>query len=194
MLNGTPLHLNNLVQTHKVRIEYKRLQTSGDLAGKCPIRVFYDNDSPAAFPTAEAVCGPDPVQGPKLLCSCLSTMLPSLNKRSRGPMKGYAWIGLTASTGSSIQTHQIANLAFSGSPKVNSIVPWAGPIEARLLDRLKSFVSHVFAGRYLHDNPGRQLSQPSRRQMHIWQRHHHPHVHRFKTCRLHITAQPYKAA
>jgi hypothetical protein len=56
-------------------------------------------------------------------------MLPSLNKRSRGMMKGYAWVGLTASTGSSVQTHQIANLAFTGSPKVKEIIPWAGPIE-----------------------------------------------------------------
>lgn len=59
-------------------------------------------------------------------------MLPSINKLSRGELKGYAWIGLTAATGSNVQTHQIANLAFSGSPKVKEIRPWAGPIEVSL--------------------------------------------------------------
>lgn len=94
----------------------------------CPIRVFYDSIS-KSIPTAEAVCGPDPTSGPKRFCKCLGSMLPSINKLSRGDMKGYAWIGLTASTGDSVQTHQIANMAFFGSPKVLELRPWAGPIE-----------------------------------------------------------------
>jgi hypothetical protein len=56
-------------------------------------------------------------------------MLPSINKLSRGELKGYAWIGLTSSTGNSVQTHQIADISFSGSPKVKRLEPWAGPIE-----------------------------------------------------------------
>lgn len=98
----------------------------------CPIRVFYDPVDAKSTPVAQAVCGPDPVGGEKRLCKCLSSMLPSINKLSRGELKGYAWIGLTAATGGNVQTHQIANLAFSGSPKVKEIRPWAGPIEASL--------------------------------------------------------------
>ena len=75
------------------------------------------------------MCNPT---NPQATCKCLGTMLPSINRVTRGQMMGYAWIGLTASTGDSIQTHQIAKMAFSGSPKVHSISPWAGPIEACL--------------------------------------------------------------
>ena len=128
------LQLNNLSQIHNVRIEYKPLQKTGSLAGTCPVRVYYNepNPPPPTLPvTAQAVCGPDTPGAPVRFCQCLSTMLPSINKRSRGFMRGYAWIGLTAATGANVQTHQIANLEFTGSPKVNAIVPWAGPIEAR---------------------------------------------------------------
>jgi hypothetical protein len=145
---ATLLCVSDPPQIHTVRIEYKRLQTSGNDSGKCPIRVFYDNVDPGALPTAEAICGPDPPPpAAKLFCKCLSTMLPSLNKRSRGMMKGYAWVGLTASTGSNVQTHQIANLAFTGSPKVKEIIPWAGPVEVCTpLKNAAAIISHFLKG------------------------------------------------